>query len=84
MRNKEQCEGRAGWGECQPIPTSTLSLVWDVWGGKLCHLSPQCARAYVCIWDKARNGVCAGAVWLFLLNPCPTAPCSVTAPHMQG
>lgn len=29
---REELDG----GECQPIPTSTLSLVWDVWGGKLC------------------------------------------------
>lgn len=84
MRNKEQCEGRAGWGGVPTHPHLHPILGVGCVGWGALHLSPQCARAYVCIWDKARNGVCAGAVWLFLLNPCPTSPCSVTAPHMGG
>lgn len=52
-------------------------------GWEALHLSPQCARAFVCIWDKARNAVYAGA-GAFPPQSLSTAPHSVSAPRMGG
>uniref|UniRef100_A0A8V0YRK0 Mucin-4 n=1 Tax=Gallus gallus TaxID=9031 RepID=A0A8V0YRK0_CHICK len=86
-------------GRCQHLPEGpTCSCVpFSIFspGGARCEQLAVSLTAFISImvgalallcllFSIARNGVCAGAVWLFLLNPCPTAPCSVTAPHMGG